>query len=283
VGGLKPAGAAKRRCPRIHVYPAEADYDGTSTAGSAPTAHMKNRRNYYRILHVQSDAPTAVIKGSYRAPIQRLKMHPDLGGDHAQAVLINEELATLTDPEERAAYDRGPKRASDQRSAPSLPDPPRASRPAPRVPSATSPAAAACAFRGVACTDADADSPESVCATCGNPPFTARKHHFGGLSRRGIERLRRGMPVTFRLSRSRRDVWSGVTEDVTLNGMRFLSQVSIPLGGRLRIECHFCSAVALVRNVRSHGSETHRGWECGCEFLTLRIQRERGGLFSVVA
>jgi DnaJ-class molecular chaperone len=49
-----------------------------------------NRRNYYRILHVQPDAPTEVIKSSYRTLMQRLKMHPDLGGDHSEAALINE-------------------------------------------------------------------------------------------------------------------------------------------------------------------------------------------------
>ena len=67
---------------------------------------MRNRRNYYRVLHVQRDAPPAVIKASYRAIMQRMTVHPDLGGDHAQAVLINEAFHTLSDPARRAAYDR---------------------------------------------------------------------------------------------------------------------------------------------------------------------------------
>ena len=59
---------------------------------------MKNRRNFYRILQVQADAPVEVLKASYRTLMQRLKMHPDLGGDHGQAALLNEAFATLTDP-----------------------------------------------------------------------------------------------------------------------------------------------------------------------------------------
>ena len=43
---------------------------------------------------------------SYLTLMRRLKMHPDLGGDHARAALINEAFATLVDPVRRAAYDR---------------------------------------------------------------------------------------------------------------------------------------------------------------------------------
>ena len=67
---------------------------------------MRNRRNYYRLLHVGRDAPTAVIQASYRTLMQRLRMHPDLGGDHERAALLNEAYETLSDPERRAAYDR---------------------------------------------------------------------------------------------------------------------------------------------------------------------------------
>src|SRR5215831_10412149 len=67
---------------------------------------MNNRRNYYRILHVQPDAPAEVIRTSYRTLMQRLKMHPDLGGEHWTAALLNEAFATLISPEKRASYDR---------------------------------------------------------------------------------------------------------------------------------------------------------------------------------
>ena len=66
---------------------------------------MSRLRDYYRILHVQPDAPTAIISASYRTLMQQLRNHPDLGGDHENAVLLNEAHAVLTDPERRAAYD----------------------------------------------------------------------------------------------------------------------------------------------------------------------------------
>ena len=64
-----------------------------------------NRRNHYRLLHVQPDAPTEVIRSSYRTLLSRLRQHPDLGGTHAQAVLINQAWAVLGDVDQRAAYD----------------------------------------------------------------------------------------------------------------------------------------------------------------------------------
>ncbi len=66
---------------------------------------MKNRRNYYRILHIQPDAPPDIIKASYRTQMQKLKMHPDLGGDEWNASVLNEAYQVLSNPKKRAAYD----------------------------------------------------------------------------------------------------------------------------------------------------------------------------------
>ena len=67
---------------------------------------MTNRRNHYRILHVQPDAPVELIKASYRTLMHKLKNHPDLGGDHETAVAINAAHETLTDTCKRLAYDK---------------------------------------------------------------------------------------------------------------------------------------------------------------------------------
>ena len=47
---------------------------------------MQNRRNYYRLLQVQPDAAPEVIKASYRTLMQKLRLHPDLGGDEWNAL-----------------------------------------------------------------------------------------------------------------------------------------------------------------------------------------------------
>lgn len=67
---------------------------------------MQERRNYYRILQVQPDAPVDVIRSNYRTLQQKLRMHPDLGGDERDAVTLNLAYQTLRDPKRRAEYDR---------------------------------------------------------------------------------------------------------------------------------------------------------------------------------
>jgi curved DNA-binding protein CbpA len=66
----------------------------------------KERRNYYRLLHVQPEAPSAIITASYRGLMTKLRCHPDLGGNHETAALINQAYTVLKDPEKRKAYDR---------------------------------------------------------------------------------------------------------------------------------------------------------------------------------
>ena len=62
-----------------------------------------NRRNPYRLLHVQPDAPTEVIRAAYRALIA--VHHPDAGGDAYHAMLLSDAYALLSDPAKRAAFD----------------------------------------------------------------------------------------------------------------------------------------------------------------------------------
>src|SRR5205085_8924241 len=68
--------------------------------------HMTNRRNFYRLLQVQPEAPLEVIRSSFRALMRECKFHPDLGGAHAEAALMIEAYETLSDPQRRAEYDR---------------------------------------------------------------------------------------------------------------------------------------------------------------------------------
>lgn len=239
-----------------------------------------NRRNYYRALPVEPDAPKAVIQASYRALMQRLKMHPDLGGDHDQAALINEAYAVLSDPARRAAYDLTLGDAVEPRRAP----PPAASSAtppgtAPR-PRRESTPTSACPFCETPFPALRAEDPDSVCTVCGSALASAPRHQASDDSRRAFERVPRAMPLTFHRSASRDVARSGSTEDFSLNGMRLLSPVALTPGERVRIECGFCSVVAVVRSATREGAGGRRGWHCGVEFVTLRLKRERGGLVS---
>ena len=48
--------------------------------------------DHYRALYVQPDAPPEVIKAAWRALMSARRVHPDLGGDHDEAVRLNLSL-----------------------------------------------------------------------------------------------------------------------------------------------------------------------------------------------
>ena len=63
-------------------------------------------KDYYEILQVHPKAEPAVIRGAYRVILKELQGHPDLGGSHEQAILLNEAYHILGDTDLRASYDR---------------------------------------------------------------------------------------------------------------------------------------------------------------------------------
>ena len=128
-----------------------------------------NRRNYYRILHVQPDAPAAVIRMAYRTLMQKLRLHPDLGGDGATAALINEAYVVLSDPQRRADYDAQTTAKHSRSLAPPADKSavtPQTSAPAPPVPRGDP---IRCSF-----CDATASPPtrDAASARCGSPGCT---------------------------------------------------------------------------------------------------------------
>lgn len=66
---------------------------------------MATPRTYYDILGITPKAPLEIIAAVYRAWMQALRCHPDLGGDEELAKTINAAYETLKDPERRVAYD----------------------------------------------------------------------------------------------------------------------------------------------------------------------------------
>jgi curved DNA-binding protein CbpA len=237
---------------------------------------MENRRNYYRVLHVQPDAPAEIIRTSYRTLMQRLRMHPDLGGDHWNAALINEAFATLNDPQKRAAYDRALARALNQTRWAGAPGEARAGEQL----TSGAPVTCACPFCGTMHSAREAAVPGGSCASCGSPLYPATKLQREDTMQRALDRFPRQMPVSYCLSWPADRSFEGMTEDLSISGMRFTGALELVIEERLRLDCDFCSAVAVVRNSRPAERGRAGMWQSGVEFLTLLIKHPRGSLLS---
>lgn len=235
---------------------------------------MRSRRTYYELLHVQPDAPLEIIHMSYLTLMRRLRMHPDLGGDHRNATLINEAYATLKDAALRAAYDRKLKR----RAAAARGDAPAALKSAATTAAPTRP----CAFCEAPHAVQSFRAAGARCDICRSPLRPAERYLKDAPARRALERIVRRMPMTFALTWSPLTEVAGLTEDISISGMQLTTGLELLVDERLKIECAFCSAVGIVRHVRVTRAKQPR-WRVGVEFLTLMVKDVKGGIINVRA
>ncbi len=224
-------------------------------------APVRNRRNYYRLLQVQPDAPVEVIRASYRALMRDLKQHPDLGGSTEAAALLNEAHRVLTNPALRADYDRAlsarfPRRTvQDAEAAPPAPD---------------------CNFCGTP-LDGEPD-PGQLCPTCRCPLRSRPAAELERLSRRAVARMSRHEPVYYR-SRWPQEPREAVMVDLSPTGIRFLCPEELAPGAVLKLAGAGFEATAVVKNSRRDG-ELHA---VGAAFLAVEFDNPRGSFLSTSA
>ncbi len=196
-----------------------------------------NRRNHYRLLHVQPDAPFAVIKAAYRALIAT--RHPDVGGDEYEAVLLNDAYGVLSDPAKRAAYDarRAARAASRERAAYASPV------------ERTAPPAHVCPMCRLALPAQV--SRDTRCARCRAPLAPVRVNGARGkpMDRRGIPRVSKAdwavMYVDWQT-----DAIDVRMRDLSLDGISVYSGLELPLQRMVRIVGQSFDVVATVVGCR---------------------------------
>jgi len=226
-----------------------------------------NRRNYYRILHVQPEAPLQVITASYRTMMSKLRLHPELGGDTAGAALINEAYAVLRDPAKRARYDlklRGPRAAARDRPGAS---PAAQTAEAPR-----------------ACPFCRASTPPEIhartrCHRCGSPlaPPPARPLGKSELfGRRSVPRMSRSDSVML-FDGWQKPVRSAQLRDLSMSGVSILTETKIERQQVIRIVGPCFDILATVVGCRSDG----RRIEVHASLLNAIFTKQKGVVVSV--
>ncbi len=228
----------------------------------------KNRRNFYRILHVQPDAPQPVIKSSYRALMLSLEMHPDLGGDHWNAALINEAYSVLSDRTRRERYDRD-RLARAGRGPKHRPEP---MGPDDRL---------RCVFCG---TRAEPGlSPADRCKRCRSPLAELDKLETGGSGKRLIDRVPLRARLEYFTTWPQLKPFVGTLEDLSPNGMRFGGDTPVGEHTILKIESEVISATARVAYCRTDVGGSGPACEIGAEFFTLEFPNPTGTFLSTRA
>lgn len=66
----------------------------------------RERRNHYRVLCVQPEAPPELVTAAFEMLVARLRRQADRGGRAERLAVLETAYAVLSDPVQRAAYDR---------------------------------------------------------------------------------------------------------------------------------------------------------------------------------
>lgn len=254
---------------------------------------MEHKRDYYQILHVHPDAPREIIKSSYRTLMQRMKMHPDLGGDNASAAAINEAYAVLMEPANRAAYDQSLETfakathgaANDERaqahSSRNSHSSRKTERPAQtdkkRANTKTS-SQSSCQFCSAPFAAANGMNPHECCTMCSSPRFMAEQLQEDDSDRRAILRVPKDRPVSIFTRWPQSEPYVGRTDDISLTGMRFRCVPELEIGQTIKVDTQMFRAVAEVTRIQPQAVGT--GWEVGVKFVSLYFEQSRGAFVT---
>jgi curved DNA-binding protein CbpA len=231
---------------------------------------MKKRLNYYQVLHVQPDAPLEIIRASYRTMMQKMRKHPDLGGNQGDAAAINEAYATLNNPMNRAAYDKA--RLKPEPNSRPLE---RTRLPAHRPMTTTR----RCAFCSAEHKHTQNPKTNVFCETCKSPLLLATQAQLEDSCRRSINRFSNDQPLVFFTHWLQEKACTGRTNDISLNGMKLSSNLKLAKGQIIKIDSPALKAVARVTNCRRQDV----GWGVGVQFISLYFEHSRGSFIEARA
>lgn len=237
-----------------------------------------NQRNYYRILHVQPDAPVEIIHSSYRTLMQRLKFHPDLGGEEWNAALINTAYAVLSDPIKREKYDREfygtPKQFRSKNKASDKTSPEPAQRPEPQ------PDIFQCLFCHEPHFFGSNIPVDALCRRCQSPLCQGEKHQLNKTKGRRANRVEDTKQINFYTNWPAETSHSAIIQNISIGGARFLSAQELKKDTYLKIEAEHFSAIGRIVNCRQlfkFGGQ----WQVNIAFITLQFKEKRGSFISL--
>ena len=230
---------------------------------------MKNRRNYYRILQVQPDAPEEIIRACYRTLMRELKQHPDLGGDNWNASLLNEAFEILSDKGKRAEYDK-------------LLYETYVNKPLPKTASGKKPLFSFfCPF----CKRplSRKAQPGENCPTCRSPLHSSDKGEaLNRACRRSADRMKKSGIIQYYTSWPQKGR-EALMLDLSPMGIRMKCSPMLRKNSIIKLSGPFLKAIAEVKNSHRKESMGKIAHIVGAQFLSVSFKNPKGSFLSTVA
>ena len=215
-------------------------------------AAPRKNGDFYQLLDVGRTASSEAIRASYRLMMQG--HHPDHGGDTATAALLNQAYAVLSDTERRAEYDA----YLDKMQRPHY----------------------ACGFCRTVHNYGKFLVANASCATCKSPLYPAERCRLETRGQRAVLRIDKQQDIVFYTQWPQLDGFTAVTQDISLNGMRFVTRISLTPGQYIKIVSEIAEAIAQVSNVSRRRRGVSVSYVAGVAFTTLRFNQSLGGFVS---
>ncbi len=235
---------------------------------------MTHQPDYYQLLQVLPDAPDAIIKASYRAHMQKLGMHPDLGGDPDVAAKLNVAYQVLSDPAKRHAYDLSLKQQSNKK-------PRQATRPVetqkanPYQPAVKH----RCPFCQAGVLDKNLNE-HSRCRVCRSPLLPVTKLAVtSDHCQRDIFRIEQDKRIAFYTIWPQENPYPGIIRDHSPNGMQLLSPVIVETGERIKFFNKTMQGIAECVNSQKDAQQSC--YRLGFSFVTLDLALAKGNFLSL--
>jgi curved DNA-binding protein CbpA len=226
------------------------DLAGTQPREGSAT-RRGNRRNYYRVLQVQTDAPQAIIDASYR----KLMADAALPGD-----LLDEAYGVLGDAAKRMAYDRALSRSAAEPPG----DQNNRSTPYPSL------VTCRCVFCHAANAQCEYGESYDLCTECGSPLFSPPRQ-FVEQPRRQLSRTEQFGSLILYTAWPGEQLHANLT-DLSPTGLKFETRHPLNEQQTLKIDGEFFCAVGRVTYRQQAMGKT----TAGVQFLTIHFNRSKG-------
>lgn len=247
----------------------------TNKSGNKQASNQSGLKNYYRILQVQSDAPTTIITASYHALI---KSNPEI------ISLLDESYRILSNEETRKQYDSYlVNLLADTNNG-------NNTQPHSTNPIATSKAERAlflqpyqavilhyCTFCKTPYRSQANLYGNENCLECASP-LTLLEHERLKLFRRTTKRIPIQGDFLFYLFWPGKP-YCGFFQDLSSSGLRFWSQQSVDLKEIIKIDASNLQAIAEI----THTSAERNGTSVGVRFITVKFDQICGNFISAKA
>jgi hypothetical protein len=195
--------------------------------------------------------------------MQKLKMHPDLGGDTWNAALVNEAYAVLHDPLKREQYDRQILKRLQKRHTPEATDTQRGH----------------CLFCKSIFLFVPGRATVDVCVECRSPLQGMDVDETQITLRRMAARIERTFDITY-YTYWPQAAHLAVAMDFSPTGIAIAGADHFFVGQLIKIESEILSAVAQVKNQESAG-ESASPIRVGLKFMTVSFNLPRGTFVGV--